>query len=163
MDNFTIAIEAQGDATLAKALEIAFTHNAPGGKATHYSVVRLLTETRYYAHSASDMLPENLDKAHGLHVHHSSYYRQDEKGHLTLMLLWSWEKGARELPYPMKIEDAIAFVKGWLANVGDPGPSPDIDGDLGRGWRVFTEAWGHVAGCSYAICGVQAIHAMYGK
>lgn len=163
MDNFTIDITGEGENTLAKALEIAFAHNAPGGKATHYSTVRLVRETKYYANPATDHLPGNLREASDLHVHHSTNTRHDDKGHLTLMLLWSESKGSMPLPYPMTITDAIPFVKGWLTNAGDPGKQPDIDGDLGSGWRVFTEGWGHVAGCSYAVVGVQACYAMYGK
>ncbi len=163
MDNFTIDITGEGDETLTKALEIAFAHNAPGGKATHYSVVKLAPRTRYYANKVMDHLPENLKEATGLHVHHFTDYTQSDNGHVTLMLLWSESKGAVALPYPMKITDAVPFVKGWLANAGDPGKEPDIDGSLGRGWRVFTEEWGHVAGCSYAVVGVQAHYAMYGK
>lgn len=163
MDNFTIDITAEGNEALTKALEIAFAHNAPGGKATHYSVVKLTPQTRYYANKVMDHLPENLKDAPGLHIHHCSDYKQDDKGHLTLMLLWSESKGSVPLPYPMKIADAVPFVKGWLINAGDPGEEPDIDGSLDRGWRVFTEAWGHVAGCSCAVVGVQARYAMYGK
>lgn len=163
MDNFTIDIVGEGDETLAKALEIAFAHNAPGGRITHYSVVKLKSEPRYYATEAKSEVAENLNGAPGLHVHHFDNYKQDDKGHLTLMLLWSDSNGALPLPYPMIITDAIPFVKGWLANAGDPGSRPDIDGDMKRGWHVFTEAWGHVAGCSYAVAGVQACWAMYGK
>ncbi len=163
MDNFNIDITAKGDDTLAKALEIAFTHNAPSGKATHYSVLRLTRETRYYAYPATERIPENLNGATGLSVHHCTDTRQNDKGHLTLVLLWHKDKDAAPLPFPMKIEDAIPFVKSWLANAGDPGEAPDIDGDLRTGWRVFTEAWGHVAGCSCSIVGVQSCYAMYGK
>ena len=163
MDNFTIDITCDGDEALARALEIAFAHNAPSGKVTHYSVVRLASETQYYANEATNHLPENLKETPGLHIHHFTGYKQDDKGHLTLLLSWSESKGAMELPYPMRVEDAIPFVKGWLANVGDPGRKPVIDGSLRRGWRVFTEEWGHIAGCSYAVVGIQAHHAMYGK
>lgn len=48
------------------------------------------------------------------------------------------------------------------ADAVDPGPAPDIDGELGKGWRVFTETWGHVAGRTCAVVAVQACHAMYG-
>lgn len=163
MDNFIIDIVGEGDETLAKSLEIAFALNAPGDRITHYNVVRLGFETCYFANKAADHLPENLTEAPGLHVHHFSNYKQDDKGHLTLILLWSESKGAVPLPYPMKIADAIPFVKGWLANAGDSGEKPDIDGSLGKGWRVFTEDWGHVAGCSCAVVGVQSQWTMYGK
>jgi len=163
MDNFTIDITSEGDETLTKALEIAFAHNAPGAKATHYSVVKLAQETSYYANKAIGNLSENLKEIPGMHIHHFEKYKQDDNGHLTLILLWSESNGAVALPYPMKITDAIPFVKGWLENAGDPGKEPDMDGSLDKGWRVFTGAWGHVAGCSCAVVGVQACYAMYGK
>lgn len=165
MDNFTIDVTGEGDKTLAKALEIAFEHNAPGAKATHYRVVRLAYKTRYHANRASDKhkLPENLDGVPGWHVHHTASNEQCDKGDLTLILLWHVGTDAMALPYPLGVADAIPFVKGWLENAGDPGDAPDIDGDTGRGWRVFTESWGHVAGSSYAVVGVQACYAWYGK
>lgn len=163
MDNFTIDIVGEGDTSLAKALEIAFAHNAPGDKATHYSVVRLKPQTRYFANKVTGHLAANLKEAPDYHVHHFSDMVTAPDGTPTLMLLWTESKGAVPLAFPMKIEDAIPFVKGWLSNAGDPGQAHDIDGDLDRGWRVFTESWGHVAGCSYAIVGVQACWAMYGK
>lgn len=58
--------------------------------------------------------------------------------------------------------DATAFAKGWLRDV-DMGREPDHDGDNGRGFRVFTEAWGKVAGHTYAICAIEPVWACYGK
>ncbi len=163
MDNFFIDITGEGQETLAKALEIAFEHNAPGDTATHYCVLRIDSETQYYTNKSTDKLPENVKGLEGQHVHHFTNYVKTEKGHLTLILLWTACHGATPLPYPMKVEDAVPFVKGWLANAGDPGKEPDIDGSLRPGWRVFTESWGHLAGCRYSIAGIQAVHAMYGK
>lgn len=163
MDNFTIDISGEGEGTLAKALEIAFAHNAPGGKATHYNAVRLKEVTRYYSNPAGPKLAANLDRNDALHIHHFNDIQQADDGDLTLVLCWHESKESTPLPFPLGIADAINFVKGWLTNAGDPGSRPDHDGDNGAGWRVFTGAWGHVAGNSYGIVGVQAIWAMYGK
>jgi len=163
MDNFKIDVTGVGDESLARALEIAFAHNAPSGKATHYCADWLTLDTRYYSNKSAEHLPDNLPEVPGLHVHHCSEYKQDYKGHLTLVLLWSEMKGSCALPYPMRAKDAISLVQGWLDTAGEPGPEPDIDGSLGRAWRVFTGDWGHVGQYTYAIAAIQACYAMYGK
>ena len=163
MDNFEIDVVGEGDESLRKALEIAFTHNGPGSEANFYKVVRLKVETAYYANEVMGILTENLAQAPGYHVHHIDKVTERGDGHLTLILLWADDGHANPLPFPMSVDDAFAFVKGWLAKAGDPGPRPDIDGSLEKGWRIFTEAWGHVAGCGYSIAGIQSRYAMYGK
>lgn len=41
MDNFKLGIRGEGQQSLDQALEIAFRHNCPGGRVTHYKEVRL--------------------------------------------------------------------------------------------------------------------------
>lgn len=165
MDNFRIDVCGEGNEALEMALKIAFQENAPGGKAVHYRVVSLVDEVQYFGNSATNQkgFHENVSGLPGKHVHHFERCKEQEGGKLTLVLLWSDVKESTPLPFPLEIGDAIPFVKGWLKASGDPGPTPDIDGDVAEGWRVFTGAWGHVAGCSCAIVGVQAWWAMYGK
>jgi len=167
MDNFSIDLTAEKDESLAKALEIAFAHNAPGGKATHYKEIRLKPRVQYHARAASPHFPANTTVGQGLttplHVSHYEDLVQDVAGHLTLVLYWTAAKGSQKLPYSLTVTDAVPFVSGWLASNGDLGPEPDHDGDNVRGWRVFTNYWGHVAGSSYSIVGVQAVWAMRGK
>lgn len=164
MDNFHIDITGEGDSSLTKALEIAFAHNAPGGRATHYQVQKLRRKVSYVANPASDHLSGNLAQVEGWHVSHYSQCLPDDDGDTTLVLQWSNSPGAVALPFPLKVGDAVPFVKGWLENTPNlRRKAPDIDGDLGSGWRVFTEDWGHVAGCAYSIIAVQAQYAMYGK
>jgi hypothetical protein len=163
MDNFKIDVVAEGEASLKAAIEIAFAHNAPGGKATHYKVVRLKKRVRYYANPSTETLVDNLGGEVGFHVHHFTELEEADDGVLTLILCWNDEDGAARLPFPLKAADAVPFVTGWLASEGDAGPVPDHDGDNDKGWRVFTDHWGHVAGCHYAIAGIQAQWAMYGK
>jgi hypothetical protein len=38
MDNFSLNVTAEGITSLKLAMELAFAHNAPGSKVTHYSV-----------------------------------------------------------------------------------------------------------------------------
>ncbi len=168
MDNFKIDIAAEGDESLAKALSLAFAHNAPGGKATHYSAVKIGESTTFYARQPrakedANVLPREGGSDVPLCVHSSREVKEMERGHLTLMLLWTDSKDAIPLPFEMDLDETIEFVRGWLKKKGDAGPEPDHDGDNGKGWRVFTDEWGHVGECSYAICGIQATWAMYGK
>lgn len=54
------------------------------------------------------------------------------------------------------------MVREWLA-AAEYGPEPDHDGSNSKGWRIFNEAWGHVEGESYAICGIEPAWLMHGK
>lgn len=165
MDNFRIELCAEGQVTLARAIEIAFQHNAPGNKAEFYRVVKLRRKTTYYGMECK-VEDGNLDVGDKpFRVSHSSEWAEHRDGTPTLILLWSHEQapGVMPLAFKMTPAHAIPFVKGWLENAADPGQQPDHDGSNGRGFYVFTEGWGHVAGMHYAIVGVQATWAMYGK
>lgn len=146
MDNRTIDVVSEGNKDLEMALSIIW-NNCPGGKATHYKMMKLKEEYQYYG------TPTN---------NHYKNLNEDPEGTDTMILLWHEEKGALELPYALELEDAIHFVKGWLKKI-TYGAEPDHDGDNGKGWRVFTEQWGHVANHSYAIVGIQPKWAYYGK
>lgn len=149
MDNRFIDVVSEGDGALALALRLIWP-NVPGGKATHYKMMNLIEKTEYPIRD-------------GKVAHHSTTMVEDSRGVSTLILLWSDERDAKELPYPLDLEESIAFVRGWLVHSANYGREPDHDGSNGRGWRVFTEDWGHVAGYHYAIAGVQPAWAMYGK
>jgi hypothetical protein len=146
MDNRKFDIVSEGDEALAMAVKIAWD-NAPGGKASHYKIVNLKEDIRYYGNPTS---------------HHYQDLKEDMDGIPTLILLWHDERNATSLPYPLDAESATKFIKGWLERV-ERGEQPDHDGDNGHGWRVFTEQWGHVAGHHYSILAVQPEWAMYGK
>lgn len=167
MDNFHIEIVAEGDATLAAAIEIAFRHNAPGGKATFYRVVKLKKVTRYFARECQpeQVNVDRIEKPAHIRVSHSNEWRHAADGTPTLILLWSKEDKPDVLPlaFPMAPAHAIDFVKGWLENAASAGPQPDHDGDNHLWYCLFTTGWGHVADSTYAIIGVQAAWAMYGK
>lgn len=164
MDNFKIDLVAEGDESLIQALDMAFRHNAAGGKASHYRVVKLRPATRYYANDATEHLPANLPSViPPQHVHHFTEEQEHPDGVPTLILYWTKEKDSVSLGYPMKVKNAIEFVKGWLESEIATLPRPDIDGSCRPGWRVFVEDWGHVLHSSYAIIAVQPSYAMYGK
>jgi hypothetical protein len=148
MDNFGIDITAEGRASLEKALEIAFAHNCPGGTVSHYKVVKFKRETRYYGEPKT--------------THHFSDLKEHQDGIPTLLLLWHEGQEATEHLFAMDLAETLGFVNGWLNKV-DFGKEPDHDGSNGKGWRVFTETWGRVAGYSYTVCAVQPAWAMYGK
>jgi hypothetical protein len=84
-----------------------------------------------------------------------------------LVLSWmsSESPGPEWHPFvtPVGWEEAATVVRGWLTTA-DYGPRPDHDGDNGKGWRVYNDAWGHVEPYHYkAFVAVEPRWAMYGK
>lgn len=76
-----------------------------------------------------------------------------------------WAEGAKDmvhLPAKMDQEQIIPLIKAWLSEA-DYGREPDHDGDNGKGWRVYNEAWGHVNGEWQAFCAIEPVWLMYGK
>ena len=87
-------------------------------------------------------------------------YREDEeKG---LIFYWSDSPRTIKLPFPMNLDQAADFAAGWLEHASY-GKEPDHDGDNGKGWRLYTEDWGHVDGEYQAFMAVKPVWAMYGK
>lgn len=146
MDNRIIDIVSEGRTDLMLALQIAARV-----RATHVVMKRYTLKTTYYDYQN----PE-------IRRHHTEMV-EDPKGVDTLILLSSAERDAVKLPVPLNVEDIADFVGLWLKNSADYGKQPDHDGDNGKGFRVFTQDWGHVAGYHYAVVGVQPAWAMYGK
>ena len=67
--------------------------------------------------------------------------------------------------FPGKGLDAEAiwpFADAWLKDT-HYGGAPDHDGDNGKGYRIFNEAWGHVCGMYEAFVGIEPAWLMYGK
>lgn len=152
MDNQTIDVVSEGKQGILHALSIIWNAAAPGGKATHYKVCRLLPHTSYYC-----------DDENGKHkTHHFTNQIEHGDGVETLILFWSDEHDAKPLPFPLNLEQAAGFIVDWLGSV-DFGTEPDHDGSNHKGWRLFTEDWGHVAGNHYTIIAAQPAWAMYGK
>lgn len=146
MDNRTVDIVSVGDESLELALKLIWC-SAPGGKASHFKIVNLKEKTRYCNQPTT---------------HHYTELFSDPEGVPTLILMWHADKDAEALPYPIDFAGSLQFVKGWL-NQANYGKQPDHDGDNDKGWRVFTESWGHVAGYSYSFVAIQPVWAMYGK
>lgn len=149
MDNRTIDVVSEGDHGIALAMQLIWKR-APGGKATHYIIDKYESVTKYYCGDGVKT------------THHSTDMVKGPKGVLTLIFLWSAEGDSTPLPFPLDLEGATQFAKHWL-EVADYGPQPDHDGDNRKGWRIFTEEWGHVAYYHFAIVGIQPAWAMYGK
>lgn len=152
MDNQCLDITSEGTIGIGHALAILWRAATPGGLATHYKVAKYTERTNYYCY----------DREGQHRTRHSTRLEDDPKGCDTLILLWSAERDATSLPFPLNQEQAADFIRNWLGTL-DYGTQPDHDGSNGKGWRLFTEAWGHVAGHHYAIVGVQPAWAMYGK
>lgn len=165
MDNQTIDIVSEGDAGILKALEIIWPAAAVGGDADFYRIIKLKPETRYYATKREgncESMEANCDGLPKYHVHHFTNETECSDGVPTLILLWSEERNATKFPFPLNINQSAQFIVDWLASL-DYGRQPDHDGSNGKGWRLFTESWGHVAGHHYAIVAAQPAWAMYGK
>lgn len=165
MDNLSIDITSEGRESLAHALTVVWP-NAAGGKATHYRVVNVSRNCKYYTHEIRKGMKANVDLhqecPEQIYVSHHEEELPADDGSQTLILLWHEEQNATPLPYPLTLDKAISFVADWLSQA-DYGSQPDHDGSNGKGWRLFTNDWGHVAGHHYGIVGVQPAWAMYGK
>lgn len=92
------------------------------------------------------------------------YYEHPEKG---FMLFWhATEKfEVLKLPFPMDWENSSALAWGWLMSQPEDKYQEylDHDGSNSKGFKVYNEGWGHVAGCGYAFLAVQPIWAWHGK
>jgi hypothetical protein len=80
------------------------------------------------------------------------------------LIFYQYESSTRMIPLPFKLDAAGAadFATRWLAEQ-DYGREPDHDGDNGKGFRIYNEAWGHVDGEYQAFVAVKPVWAMYGK
>ena len=65
----------------------------------------------------------------------------------------------------MSLQYAIDFIWEWLEKIpmGQWKNWIDHDGDMGRGFHVFNENWGHVANNPYAFLAAQPMYAWIGK
>lgn len=142
MDNFRIDVTAEGRESLLKAIEIAFTHNAPGQRVESYHVTKL-----------------KGDDYNGM--------PQDVDGKVALVLRWSksekiTENGPVNLPFKFDAPGAADFAQRWLAEQ-DFGREIDHDGHNKKGWRIITGNWGFVCDDRYAVCAIIPWWAAYGK
>lgn len=80
-------------------------------------------------------------------------------------LILYWTGGAADalvLPFKLDAESATDFAWNWLREASYT-REPDHDGDNGKGFRVYNEAWGHVDGAYQAIVAIETCWMMYGK
>jgi hypothetical protein len=97
--------------------------------------------------------------------HKATHYFEDpQKG---LVFLWHNDEAKKAIPLltPLEWKGAADLAWTWLSNQPKEKYQEylDHDGSNGKGFRVYNESWGHVAGSHYAICGVIPIWAWYGK
>lgn len=82
-------------------------------------------------------------------------------------LVFAWNKNAGDtfVPFvtPIGWEEAETIVKNWCKEVADYGTEPDHDGDNGRSWRIYCEAWGYIDHNHYTFMAVEPYWAEYGK
>lgn len=139
MDNFTIDITAEGWLTLLEVLTIAFRHNAPGGKASHWMEVEASAKAEW-------LNATGVRKA--------------------LVLLWHEEQRSgvelQRFPVPLDAKGAAEMAWRWLEEA-DRGSEPDHDGDNGKGFRIYCGHWGRFEGLTYSIVGIVPAWAEYGK
>ena len=151
MDNFALNIVAEGQASLALAMQLAFTHNGAGGTATHYSVRESF---------AGEKWPDDKPVLGG------QWKCGQEPKPRRLIFFWSKPEDSQAdvvaLPFKLDADSAADFAHRWLEQV-ERGRQPDHDGDNGKGWRAYVEGWGHVDESHYAVVAISPAWAMYGK
>ena len=103
---------------------------------------------------------ESLKKVLGLFRYKqvAGYSIKDNK----LVLYWTKSSKATMFPFMMNLDEIAVFVLGWLRSASY-GQKPDIDGDCGKGWRIYNEDWGRVDGDWEAFCAIEPVWALYGK
>jgi hypothetical protein len=149
MDNQRLIVVSETALDFRLGMQLAFRH-APGDKAWSWWIWN--PERSSYDKDR----PEE-----GLGVVHEGPF-----------LVLSWEGNPRHtdtfpaikyrLPSGMDFNLAADFAWNWLAEQ-DYGEQPDHDGSNHKGFVLFNDAWGHVAGDRYAIIAVGPAWAMAGK
>jgi hypothetical protein len=139
VDNRHISVQSEGRAAFDLAFQLLFD-NCPGRKATHY-----------FEHSKYGFLL----------LWHEDSFNLQERGALPLDKCIP----ANKLPYPMGWKEAADLAWGWLLNQPKEKYEQELDhdGSNGKGFLVYNEDWGHVAGSHYAFLGVKPVWAWYGK
>ena len=108
--------------------------------------------------SEGDLTPA-MRIAFGKYRKAKGYSISPEKG---LIFYWAEHERAAMLPFELDAEAAADFARRWLAEQ-NYGTEPDHDGDNGKGWRLYNEAWGHIGNEWQAFVAVKPAWAMYGK
>ena len=89
---------------------------------------------------------------------------RDDDGTRRIVLFWSPSKRDDYVPFPGHADAAAlaVYVRQWLDAVTYH-RIRDFDGDTGKGFRIYNEAWGHVDDEWQAMLAIQPVVALYGK
>lgn len=150
MDNFHIDVTCESTkANLRTCMDLVFTqHNVCIG----YSLMKSRDAQKY-------PIPEAAQSV----VHPYMMAEKLSERPTALILHWSdYANTATKLPFTMNVEQTTDFVWTWL-NYAHYGEEPDHDGSNEKGFRVFTESWGHVNDDHSTMCAIAPAWAMYGK
>ena len=153
MDNFRIDVTSEGREHFDAAMKMAFS-SAPGGTAVAIAVHSKIGLVLYW-HAEK---PARLKQQ----VPWSSQHTGEQRAEME-RLAEAEAVAVAPLPFPLTATAAADYVWHWLTTAAGYGRAPDHDGDNEKGWRVYNEQWGHVAGNHYAFVAVQPVWAMYGK
>lgn len=157
-DNVKLVIESEGKSCLRHALTLAMGTHGVKATAECRAVWAPILE-----HRTCLLSPDNP----------AAHPRQILK---TLVFFW-YDPGEFKYGEVKPIQDTrdpetvTDIVMEWLDSVFDSqeGLPPKMlefrnyDGTVAKGWKVFTEQWGHVGECFYAPFAVQPSWAYYGK
>lgn len=172
-DNFAVRVASEGREHFEPAVKMAFSGNAPGGKATHYlNGIKSHQCRECFGKGSRSVHVAGQDKVQW-RDRKSSDIVCDEcggKGIISarsgMILYWSKPEdhtGAIVLPFPLTAEAAVTFLWDWL-QTAEYRQEPDQDGDNGKGFIVTTgDFWGHCDGSHYSIVMVTPDWQMYGK
>lgn len=140
MDNFHIDVVSDDDTAFGQAMAIAFGKRRT---ATHFAVITV---------------PNGG-------VHGGAGDGIQCKTLVFLAFSDGAPVNATRFVAPLSAEHATIQARLWLESLPDEcwGCEPDHDGHNRKGWRVFVETWGRVAGLWGTIVAVQPAWAMYGK
>lgn len=93
----------------------------------------------------------------------SGYRVEETKGKPRMIFYWASSPNAAPFPFEMPIDQAAQFAQAWLDGGAEYGREPDHDGHNEKGFRLYCEDWGHVAGEWQAFVAIEPAWAMYGK
>jgi len=145
MDNWSINLCSKSKKQFDLAMEMAFETNCPGNKVEFYAITE---DNRTMVLMWHDTHKEG-DATWFIHKNGKS-----EKVKVKL----------RKLPYPMQVDVAIGFAWNWVMNKADQGKEPwSSDVWREKGYRIYTDYWGHALGCSYGVIAITGEHALIGK
>jgi hypothetical protein len=77
-----------------------------------------------------------------------------------------WTQHDKMIPFPAKLsmDRCAELAFDWLQSGATYPSEPGHDGDNHKGWRCFTEGWGHIEPFGYpAFLAVEPHWIMYGK